>query len=100
MLKQIKNTSIILLILLLLIHYDFIYKFIISHILILIWFCKNKDFKKYLQIVLKYNFQQYIDNLIPNKIHYFKVPLFDNVYISKLEELDYTDYNKYNKKNL
>ena len=99
MINKFKNILLILLILLLLIHHDFIYKIVNSHIQIFIWVCKNKDYKKYIQIRQKYILQEYVNKLQPNKIHTFKIPLFDNVYISKLDELNYTDYKKYNKKN-
>lgn len=99
MLNKIKNILLVLLVLLLFIHYDFIYKFIYSHISLLKWICKHTDFMKYIRIRKKYQLQEYVDKLLPNKIHTFKIPLFDNVYISKLDELNYTNYKKYNKKN-
>ena len=88
----------IILIIFIIVNYDFIIKFVNSNIQIIIWLIKNPNFSYYKENIRKSSVAKYFYSLNNNQIHSYKMPLYDGVFINKNENLNYTN-PIYQKKN-
>lgn len=88
----------ILLIIFVIVNYDFFRKLINSNIQIISWLKKNPDFKYYKDNIRKSSVAKYFYSLNNNQIHSYKMPLYEGVFINRNEDLNYTNL-LYQKKN-
>ena len=77
---------------------DFFRKFIKSNIQITGWLIENPDFNYYKENIRKSSVFQYFYSLKKNQIHFYKMPIYEGVFINRNEDLNYTN-NLYQKEN-